>query len=189
VTNIEDSDEHVEGRSRLGATRGAARDASLTAHSALAVLMLTSAHHAYGAHVYQTPWRYHVLLLSIPAALVIVTSRARLRTHPENVVARWVFMLTTLVVPVLGIGLLEGLYNHVVKDALYFAGVPVVTMERLFPPPTYEMPNDGFFEVTGIMQAVVAALAARHLYRFYRFVGRRHSTHDASSAARSEDGA
>jgi hypothetical protein len=25
-------------------------------------------------------------------------------------------------------------------------------METLFPPPTYEMPNDAFFELTGVLQ-------------------------------------
>jgi hypothetical protein len=29
----------------------------------------------YGAQAYGTPWRYHVLLLSIPAILAIVWSR------------------------------------------------------------------------------------------------------------------
>jgi hypothetical protein len=33
-------------------------------------------------------------------------------------------------------------------------------MTRLFPPPTYELPNDAFFEITGILQVVPAALAA-----------------------------
>ena len=36
---------------------------------------------------------------------------------------------------------------------------------RLFPAPTYEMPNDVLFEITGVLQVVPAALAAWHLYR------------------------
>jgi peroxiredoxin len=39
-------------------------------------------------------------------------------------------------------------------------------MNRLFPPPTYEMPNDAFFEITGVAQAVLGGIAAWHLYRF-----------------------
>ena len=36
----------------------------------------------------------------------------------------------------------------------YFAGASPVVMARLFPPPTFEMPNDAFFEITGIHQDV-----------------------------------
>ena len=34
-------------------------------------------------------------------------------------------------------------------------------MNRLFPPPTYEMPSDVFFEVTGVLQFLAAVVAAR----------------------------
>jgi hypothetical protein len=39
---------------------------------------------------------------------------------------------------------------------------------RLFPPPKYELPNDAFFEITGVLQVVPAALAAAKLYRLAR---------------------
>lgn len=58
----------------------------------------------------------------------------------------------------------EGLYNHVVKNALYWIGLPG-PWTRLFPPPTYEMPNDLLFEVTGILQVLPAAMAAHGLRR------------------------
>jgi hypothetical protein len=51
-------------------------------------------------------------------------------------------------------------------------------MARLFPPPTYEMPNDAFFEVTGILQVVPAALAAWHVYRMG---ARRRASQNATS--------
>jgi hypothetical protein len=143
-------------------TRGAAR----VVLSAIAVLLLTDVHHAYGAHVYQTPWRYHVLLLSLPATLGILWSHRRLRRHPGDALARWVLGLTALLVPVLGIGAFEGFYNHLVKDVLYFHGASSALMDRLFPPPTYEMPNDAFFEITGVSQAILGAGTAWYLYRF-----------------------
>ncbi|WP_394846705.1 hypothetical protein LZC95_04470 [Pendulispora brunnea] len=80
--------------------------------------------------------------------------------------ARWIFGITTLVVPVLFFGAFEGLYNHVAKDAFYFAGVSMEWMLRLFPPPTYEMPNDVLFEITGVLQAAPAGLTAWQLYRW-----------------------
>jgi hypothetical protein len=39
-------------------------------------------------------------------------------------------------------------------------------MTRLFPPPTYEMPNDLFFELTGVLHVVPAARAAGRLLGF-----------------------
>jgi hypothetical protein len=130
--------------------------------------MLTSVHHVYGAYVYATPWRAHVLLLTVPAMLVILASRRVLLRSPTNGVARWVFMLTTLAVPVLGIGAFEGFYSHVVKDVLFLHGVPDELMVRLFPPPAYEMPNDAFFEITGVAQFIPAAATAWYLHRFAR---------------------
>jgi hypothetical protein len=145
------------------------RDAAgSAARDALTVLLLTSVHHAYGAYVYDTPWRYHVVLISVPAGLVILGSLALLRARPSGLLgalARRVFVLTVVAMAVLMIGLVEGLYNHVVKNAFYFSGVSPVVMARLFPPPTYEMPNDAFFEITGMLQVVPAALAAWHVYR------------------------
>jgi hypothetical protein len=38
-------------------------------------------------------------------------------------------------------------------------------MVRMFPPPTYEMPNNAFFEITGVMQAFLGGLACWLLYR------------------------
>src|SRR5215813_352913 len=65
-------------------------------------------------------------------------------------IAFWMFTMTAMLIPVIGIGLFEGGYNHVLKDLLYFSGASDTLMTRLFPPPTYEMPGDAFFEITGI---------------------------------------
>ena len=142
--------------------------AGSAARDALTALLLTSVHHAYGAYVYDTPWRYHVILISVPVGLVIFGSLALLRVRPSGLLAaltRGVFVLTVLAMPVVGIGVFEGLYNHVVKNAFYFGGASPAVMARLFPPPTYELPNDAFFEITGILQVVPATLAAWHVYR------------------------
>jgi len=146
--------------------RPAPRTLSPTTRSALAVLLLTSVHHAYGAYHYATPWRYHVLLLAIPTALVIAALDGRLRAHPADLLARSAFALIVLAVPIALIGSFEGFYNHVAKNALYFAGAGPSVMERLFPPSRYELPDDVFFEVTGVLQAALAALATWHLFRF-----------------------
>ena len=137
---------------------------------ALAVLLLTTIHHVYGAYVYHTPWRLHAASISGVAAAVILGSLFVLR-RGEGIarqLAFWTFTAVTLVIPVGTIGLFEGGYNHVVKDALYFAGASTPLMNRMFPPPVYELPDDAFFEITGIMQIGPAAAAGWLLYRLVR---------------------
>jgi hypothetical protein len=76
--------------------------------------------------------------------------------------------LVTLVIQVAGFGLFEGGYNHLAKDTLYFTGAPQTVRRRLFPPPTYEEPNNDFFEVTGVLQLIPALITAHYLYRLVR---------------------
>jgi hypothetical protein len=138
------------------------------ARPAFAVLILTSLHHAYGAVLYGTPWRWHAVHVSVVTALVLLgalTVLCRPGGRTATRIATWVFLLTTVAIPVVGFGLFEGVYNHVLKDLLYFGGAPAVWLTRLFPPPTYEMPNDFLFEVSGILQVVPATVAAARLLR------------------------
>jgi hypothetical protein len=138
---------------------------------ALAVLLLTSVHHAYGAYAYHTPWRLHAVFVSAFAAAAIISA---LIVHQRNAdetvreIAFWVFTAVVLVIPTALIGLFEGAYNHALKNALYFAGASLTLMDRLFPPPTYELPNDVFFEATGVMQAILGSITAWLLYRLVR---------------------
>jgi hypothetical protein len=73
----------------------------------------------------------------------------------------------TLVFAVGFFGLFEGGYNHVVKLVVFGVAAPE-TMQRLFPPPRYEMPRDIFFEVTGVLQFFAALLAARASLALWR---------------------
>jgi hypothetical protein len=133
------------------------------ARHGLAVLLLTSIHHVYGAVIYHTPWRYHAVLVSVAAALVMVGALALARVQYGTAVGRvawWAFALVTLAVPVLTIGAFEGIYNHLVKNVLFFAGASERLMATMFPPPRYEMPNDFWFELTGILQILPAVTAA-----------------------------
>jgi peroxiredoxin len=138
---------------------------------ALTVLLLTTVHHVYGAYVYHTPWRLHVAFISGVAAAATIGSVLVLRRNVDDVadhVAFWVFVGVTLALPVAAIGLFEGAYNHVLKDALYSAGASTSLMMRMFPPPAYELPNDAFFEITGVMQVVPASVTGWLLYRLVR---------------------
>lgn len=135
---------------------------------ALAALLLTTVHHVYGAYAYHTPWRLHVAFVSGFTAALIVGSVVVLQRHTDDLtrqIAFWAFVGVTLVMPVAAIGLFEGAYNHALKDALYFAGASPSLMSRLFPPPAYELPNDAFFEITGVLQVLPASVTGWLLYR------------------------
>ncbi|WP_243286254.1 hypothetical protein [Geothrix terrae] len=138
---------------------------------AFSVLMLTSIHHAYGAIRYATPWRMHVTLVSVVTIGILFGARHvawQQRGWATSSLAFWIFVGTALIVPVFVIGLFEGGYNHFVKDALYMSGAPAGLMRRLFPPPAYELPNDVFFEATGVLQVIPALLTGAALIRLVR---------------------
>ena len=131
-----------------------------------ALLALTSAHHVYGAIHYATPWRYHAVQLSaVTMGILVIADRIRRVRHGSALgrAAHRVAVVVSWVIPVLFVGGFEGFYNHVLKDALYFSGLPQPWLMTLFPSPMYEMPNDAVFETSGVLQVVPAGLAAYHL--------------------------
>jgi hypothetical protein len=132
--------------------------------SASLVYVLTIIHHVYGAIAFDTPWRHHAAFLGLGGIAVTLLSMwgaTRWRTPVLRQVAKILLLGLTLVLAVGLIGLFEGGYNHAVKLVLFFGGAGPDTMNRLFPPPAYEMPGDVFFEVTGVLQLFPALVAAR----------------------------
>jgi hypothetical protein len=133
-----------------------------------AVFALTSIHHVYGGIHYGTPWRIHAAAVAALAAIAMLftlrISRAKAGSRTGRA-AWWAFWSIGTVVFVLLFGVFEGAYNHVLKDLLFLAGTSLAHMRQLFPPPMYEMPNDWFFEVTGVLQVIPAALTANYLAR------------------------
>ncbi len=135
------------------------------------IILLTTIHHAYGAVVYSTPWRYHVAAVALPVLLVLILAyRIHRRVSPTWLgrTALWFFVVLTILFPIAGIGLFEGGYNHFVKDVLYFARVPRTLFNQLFPSPPYERPEDAFFEVTGILQFLVGLYNGSCLLTWWR---------------------
>ena len=136
--------------------------------AAVAVAVTTSVHHVYGAIVYHTPWRYDAVVVSAGAIAVVLAALHMSRSSIRAAVRRaawWTFWGVNAVVFVLLIGVFEGLYNHALKDILYFGGAPLSAMHAMFPAPGYELPNDWFFELTGVLQVVVSGIAATQLGR------------------------
>jgi hypothetical protein len=138
--------------------------------TALLLLALTSVHHAYGAAVYETPWRLHIVYIAVPVAMAILLALyigLRLDGRPAGRLATWIGIAVILAFPVAAIGFCEGGYNHIVKNIVYF-GFGRAEAIAMFPPPTAELPNDLVFELTGIAQfpvSVLTAIAALGLLR------------------------
>ncbi|WP_437640355.1 hypothetical protein [Sorangium sp. So ce854] len=145
--------------------------AALTRRAALAgvaVMVLTTVHHVIGAVIYSTPWRLHIALLSVPTIAVLLGALAVHRRCAPTTAGRAAFVVLAaalVLVPIVWIGVFEGFYNHVVKDALYFLAPGSPVLLRLFPPPTYVMPDNALFEITGVLQVVPAWIAATALAR------------------------
>lgn len=136
-----------------------------------ATLALFAGHHVYGAVLYATPWRHHAAFIALGVGVGLLAARAASHNHPGTTrgrLAAWTMVALTVAVPLLTVGLFEGLYNHVLKDVLFLAGAPHDLLVRLFPPPRYELPNDVLFEVSGVLQPVAAAFTAVALARFVR---------------------
>jgi hypothetical protein len=145
-------------------------DAFRAGVAALALLALTSIHHAYGAIAFATPWRLHILLLAVPAAIAISLALrlgAMMPGRSAGRISTLVAALLILLVPVAAIGFYEGGYNHVFKNLVYFIGGEAKALS-LFPPPLYEMPRDFVFEATGIAQFPLAIATAVLAFRLFR---------------------
>jgi hypothetical protein len=82
----------------------------------VATVSLTTIHHLYGAIIYHTPWRDHAAIVAVGTVLM---AAGLLRVHrslaSERIrnIAFWMFVILTLLIAVVGIGLFEGGYNHV----------------------------------------------------------------------------
>lgn len=147
------------------------RSAKRATFAAIAIFVVTTVHHVYGAYIYKTPWRVHAAFISGLATALIGASLWLFRRYSRGVigaVASWAFIALTFLVPFFGFGVFEGAYNHGLKDALYFTYVSPRLIGHLFPPPAYEMPSDVFFETTGLMHIIPGLLTGFYLYRFMR---------------------
>ena len=142
--------------------------------SASLVYALTIVHHVYGAIVFDTPWRHHAAFLGvagIAATLILAWGSTRWMPSVRRQATTALLAALTVILAVGLVGVFEGGYNHAIKLLLFFGGAAPETMHRLFPPPTYEMPSDVLFEVTGVLQFVAGLIAARVSVALWR--GRR----------------
>jgi hypothetical protein len=145
------------------------RAAKRAVFGSVAVFAVTTVHHVYGAYIYNTPWRIHAAFVSGFATVLIASLLQLLRKRPNDVigvVASWAFVAVTFLIPFLAFGVFEGAYNHVLKVVLYYSHASPGLMAQLYPPPAYEMPNNLFFEITGVTQVIPGLFTGYYLYRF-----------------------
>lgn len=129
-----------------------------------ALMIVTSIHHVFGAYVYNTPWRLHVLAFSVPLILLNIGLK---KEFQRNNAVFYLLLIINFLITISLIGLFEGVYNHLLKNILFFSGTSHKILENLFPPPKYVMPNNFIFELTGILQAIICIPL---LYYFARII-------------------
>ncbi|WP_089355963.1 hypothetical protein [Ekhidna lutea] len=133
----------------------------------LAVYLITSFHHVYGAVLYDTPWRTHIAYqgaswLVVSYVLLLICIRW------DRLWLRWIYAIISGFFFVLAIGLYEGFYNHILKNILYFIGLAEETLLSMYPPPKYELPNDWLFELSGILTFGVSVWCFLTLVNYVR---------------------
>jgi hypothetical protein len=142
--------------------------------AALAVLIMTSIHHVYGAVIYDTPFRLHIVFISVPVGMAIAAALYVGATREDwaGRIATWIGITIILAFAVAAIGFFEGGYNHVVKNIVYFTGGEEAMMklvpEWLYDPAAVEIPNDFIFEATGIAQFPLGVLTMVLTWRLAR---------------------
>ena len=131
--------------------------------SILGVLAMTAIHHVYGAVLFATPWRLHIVFISVPVALAILAAVPLGRASPDGLLssaASWVYLALGGVFAIGAIGVYEGGYNHLLPNLQHVLGVEHTLREGLYVPP-----DDLVFQLTGVAQFVIAVIAARYMWR------------------------
>ena len=137
--------------------------------SALAAGLISSGHHLYGAIAYDTMWRAGVSywILGIVVLLCsLLYIYWRFNHTLMGKIALWIFSFWAVFFQA-GFTLFECVYSHVLKDILFFSGVSRPTLELLYPPPAYHLPDNWLFEFTGVMQ-LAGFVSVWYAYRLFQ---------------------
>lgn len=131
--------------------------------------LVSSVHHWYGAVEYNTPWRIAVSYWIMGFVFVIYSLLYVYWKNAGDIagkVALWLFFSGAVIFQA-GFIMFECVYSHVLKNILFFAGVSLSILERLYPAPAYHLPDNLFFEFTGLLQLVGFA-AVWFAYRVFK---------------------
>ena len=128
---------------------------------------LVIAHVQYGANRYENPGLQHVIVVALfwlMAAAIVIGTYVR---RPSNA-KRW--LLTAVVgLPFVGIfGLAHGAAGHGLKLILHASGVAPERLATLVNMGDFVVPDDAFFELTGVGTFFASLLVCAMLWRFCR---------------------
>jgi hypothetical protein len=127
---------------------------------------MTTIHHVYGAAIFETPWRLHIVFASIPVALIILAAAPiakRTRSGVVSNVASWLYVAAIALFCIALIGFYEGGYNHLIPNIQYMHGVDHPLREGLYVPP-----DDLAFQLTGIAQFAAGLVSSITLWAMLR---------------------
>jgi hypothetical protein len=137
--------------------------------SAFTAGLISSGHHLYGAIAYDTMWRAGVSYWILGIVLLLCTMLYIYWSTSNELmgkVALWVFSFGAIIFQS-GFTLFECIYSHVLKDLLFFIDISRPTLEQLYPPPAYHLPDNWLFEITGVMQ-LAGFVSAWFAYRLFQ---------------------
>jgi hypothetical protein len=129
--------------------------------------LLVIGHFAYGAHLYDDPGRYHVVMPSI-IATVLVSALTALLVRWQGRILLTLLMVAAVPPFVLMFGVMHGAWFHIMKLALFAGGASKETLEWLFMSPDYTVPNDFLYEATGILNFLIACYIGFRIVRIVR---------------------
>ena len=124
--------------------------------SGLIAGLISSAHHWYGAIAYNTSWRANVTYWIAGSVLIVYSLLYVYWKNVDNIagkIALWLFLLSAVIFQT-GFIIFECVYSHVLKNIFFFGGMPQSILKILYPSPAYHLPDNLFFELTGLLQLV-----------------------------------
>jgi len=116
--------------------------------------LISSIHHWYGAFAYDTPWRATVSYWIMGIVIIVYSLLFVYWKNADNIVGTitiWAFLFSAVIFQA-GFIMFECVYSHVLKNLLFFGGLERTTLDKLFPSPAYHLPDNLFFEFTGLLQ-------------------------------------
>jgi hypothetical protein len=125
------------------------------------------AHAVYGARRYENVALYHVVVVALFWFVLAAVLTGVYAWRPGRVKRGLLVALVAL--PYVGIfGLAHGGVGHLLKLAFFLAGMAPERLAQTFDVGDFVMPDDAFFEGTGVATFVAGLLVAHALLRFVR---------------------
>lgn len=131
--------------------------------------LVSSIHHWYGAIAYDTPWRAAVSYWIMGIVIIVYSLLFVYWKNVDNIVGKitiWAFLFSAVIFQA-GFIMFECVYSHVLKNLLFFGGLERTILDQLFPSPAYHLPDNLFFELTGLLQ-LVGFTAVWYAYRVFK---------------------